>query len=663
MSSRSPTPSPSLVNATFDRHPTTVGLAATFGNHYHNDGGSNRKAAGKGVLVFRRDNNNNIHRLDSDKENTPNRHNTASSNVPNAHTPNTPKALSAKKSIANRNINENIDPNTPNSSSIVYKNKSISVSASSPLKSSTKSLKAITIGRRTPSSTGSSSEKNRESVYGVVRKPLKEKKNGANNKKGASPSAHCDLKDAVAGSAGSGSNVSSFDHDDVDDSFENLVAAKNIIATVDDNGATSKVEPTKETTSNKIIKLQQSAKEKDGLIFLLKGTVHRKKQLLVSSQHEADVLSGKLRSSNEHIVALKREVDHLKSYLKASKDDSQRQSVSVGTSPLREETLVTTVQYTDTSDKCTNTSLIEDTKEDAKDDDKELDELSTQLAIQRRYNERLEDQMRSLVESQFAANLVLAEQDITDKFFRKLVVGTGAVTGSGAATSVVQKENHQIETPKVESQQQQYTLRIGASSSKSTAISSSPKLLKELFAGLDTLATASLNNMDNKQQQESSSSSSTVNNSNSSEEETIFDTAPDYGRDDMYSDLSDDNSLEEVFASLNDVESFANESKTIKTTAAVIAATTSNVVPCTNTKNESFAKEILKIAPNQIQQPSLSILSPSSFREHMLQIRRDNDNIRDDILRFRSTLKLLKEENLTIIENRTTYVPPSSARM
>ena len=131
----------------------------------------------------------------------------------------------------------------------------------------------------------------------------------------------------------------------------------------------------------------------------------------------------------------------------------------------------------------------------------------------------------------------------------------------------------------------------------------------------------------------------------------------------MYSDLSDDNSLEEVFASLNDVESFANESKTIKTTAAVIAAKASSAAPCISTKNESGVKETLTIAPNQLQQPSLSILSPSSFREHMLQIRQENDNIRDDILRFRSTLRQLREENLTVMENRTTYVPPSSARM
>ena len=535
-------------------------LADVFGNH--NDGSSNSnidmldkdrvrvgrvKAAGK---VFRRDNNNNMHRLDSDKENTPSRRNSTSSSY--AHTPNTPKALSAKKGIANRNINnENIDPNVPNtptttsssSSNTVYKNKIIGVSASSPLKSLTKSLKANSIGRKTPSSAGSSSEKNRESVYGVVRKPLKEKKNGTNtnnSKKGqgssssSSLSPPCwDLKEAVA-SCGSGSgsavsrcydNILTECHSDVivhdndnnnsngddDDSIENLVAAKNTIATVDGETST-KIEPTNDITNSKVTKLQQSAKEKDGLIFLLKGTVNRKKQLLVSSQHEANVLNSKLRSSNEHIMTLKREVDHLKSYLKASKDDdSQKQR-----DPLREDKPVTAVQYIDSSssDKCTNTSFAEDGKD--------LDGLSTQLAIQRRYNERLEDQMRSLVESQFAANLVLAEQDIADKFFRKVLVGTDTVVG--VASSFDHIVNHQIS--KVESQhqhhqqqhQQQHTLREGdgknaASSSKSTAASSSPKLLKELFAGLETLATASVNNM------QSLPLYSNVSNSNSSEEE------------------------------------------------------------------------------------------------------------------------------------------------
>ena len=281
--------------------------------------------------------------------------------------------------------------------------------------------------------------------------------------------------------------------------------------------------------------------------------------------------------------------------------------------------------------------------------------------------------MRAIVESQFAANLVLAEQDIADRFLRKLlIVGNNSVNTTNTDNeSAVDKVNiiTKIDSSQINAPLHASAARGTVSSATLSRLSkstSSPQLLKELFEGLNGLDTlASVSSAIGSQNIPTSPAHKSCD-INSSGEETIFDSIPDYGKDDMYSDLSDDDSLEEVFASLVDVESFTNESKTVNTTGAVVA----------DIKNSPSSKKEVKktivtapiattapIAPDHRLQSSLSILSPSSFRDHMLQIRKENDNIRDDILRFRSTLKLLKDETECVYDKPRTLYVASSARL
>jgi len=611
----------------------------------------------------------------------------------------------SKKKV-NYNNNENIDPcilspslssNTPNKNNINSLLSPSSLTSKSFIKSKGNSI------RGTPST--SSSEK--KAIYGVVRRPLKEKNKNC-LKENLTFSASSLLLSSSSSSKSKKESIKEIECNNEIDKSNNISVTKSDNVTeqkkfnvIDYNIANIDV-------NSKLIKLQQSTKEKDGLIHLLKGTVIRKKKMLFNSQQEATVLSEKLRQSHEQVVVLQREVDKLKNN---DITTVKKEYATTSTSPIVSNKPVSVVD-----EKATNTSFISSIVND----EEELEELSAQLAIQRRYNERLEDQMRSLVESQFTANLMMAEQDIADRFLRKLLNSNDNNSSNNNNSNEI-KANATPKGDDVPSKIQSTAVKgkdtaaahdsdnnndettIPTSSPSPPSASFSPKLLKELFAGLDNLhsriniappVVAIVRGGGGA----TTTRTKTKENDTNSTADNIFDSAPDYGQD-MYSDLSDDDSLGEVFASLNEVYSFASETKTINTVGAVVASKYSGCV-CEREKkgdvpiiidnemkrtyngnynnsnnsnsnsnsnnNSSKAVDQKHIHASQ----SLSILSPSSFREHMLQIKRDNESIKDDIARFRSTLRELQNETTDIYKsNNCNYnynysnIPPRSARL
>ena len=615
---------------------------------------------------------------------------------------------SSKKKVNYNNNNENIDPcilspslssNTPNKNNINSLLSPSSLTSKSFIKSKGNST------RGTPST--SSSEK--KAIYGVVRKPLKEKNRNC-LKENSTLSFSSSSSLLLSSSKSKKESIKEIECNNEIDKSNNISVTKSDNVTeqkkfnvIDYNIASIDV-------NSKLIKLQQSTKEKDGLIHLLKGTVIRKKKMLFNSQQEACSLSEKLRQSHEQVVVLQREVDKLKNN---DITTVKKEYATTSTSPI-----VSNKPAPIVDEKATNTSFISSVVND----EEELEELSAQLAIQRRYNERLEDQMRSLVESQFTASLMMAEQDIADRFLRKLL--NSSANNSNNNNSNETKADTTPKGDDVPSKIQSAAVKgedtaaahdsnsdettIPTSSPSPPSASFSPKLLKELFAGLDNLASVSAIEYTNRINiappvvasvrgggGATTTRTKTMENDTNSTADNIFDSAPDYGQD-MYSDLSDDDSLGEVFASLSEVDSFANEtlSKTINTTGAVVASKYSGCV-CEREKkgdvpiiidnemkrtyngsynnnnnnsnsNSNSNKEVDQKHMHASQ--SLSILSPSSFREHMLQIKRDNESIKDDIARFRSTLRELQSETTDIYKsNNYNYnysnIPPRSARL